>query len=404
MGKPFQQGHENNFARIPALDGIRGIAILLVLIWHYVVSSVKIEPHTLFGSTMHVLGLGWSGVDLFFVLSGFLIGGILLDNRDASNFFKVFYIRRICRIFPLYFLWIFLFLWMSGAVQGWLPSASIAWLFSDPLPFWSYLTFTQNIVGLESNSLGPNWIAITWSLAVEEQFYLFLPLLIRFTRLNRLPYVLGSLILLAPLLRLMFFYWHPNAGLATYILMPCRADALLLGVMGAYLVRLQKIRQMLEQHSAGLYGLLIVFILGIAVLMIQDQMLVSLGRDLGGYFLLALTYTCFLLIAVTEKQGLITWITRNSMLRHLGLLAYGVYLFHQAVAGLFHGLFRGQIPQLNVAADWLITLGALLSTIVMAFFSWTFFEKRFVAFGHSYQYKEATMKLDSSRTELEFAD
>ncbi len=402
MDKPFQQSNEKNFARIPALDGIRGIAILLVLVWHYVVSLVKVEPHSWFGHIIHVLGLGWSGVDLFFVLSGFLIGGILLDNRDASNFFKVFYIRRICRILPLYFLWIFLFVWLDGTIQRLLPSSSYAWLFGDSLPVWSYITFTQNFVAIESNSLGPNWLAITWSLAVEEQFYLLLPLLIRFTPLNRLPYLLGGLILCAPLLRLMFFYWHPNAGLATYILMPCRADTLLLGVMGAYMIRKQKIRHILEQQTAWLYALLMILLLGIAVLMIQDQMLISLGKDLGGYFLLALAYSCFLLIAVTEKRGIITRITRYPILRYLGLLAYGVYLFHQAINGLYHGFLRGQVPQLSTATDGLVTLGALLSTMLIAFFSWTLFEKRFIALGHSYQYKESTAKLNPNSLEIQF--
>src|ERR1039458_10010070 len=97
--------------RIPALDGIRGLAILLVICCHYVALQMAIPhspPHTLNGFLLGLSNATWSGVDLFFVLSGFLIGGILLDNREANNFLKVFYIRRICRIFPLYFSWLLL--------------------------------------------------------------------------------------------------------------------------------------------------------------------------------------------------------------------------------------------------------------------------------------------------------
>ncbi|MFN7140591.1 MAG: acyltransferase family protein, partial [Limisphaerales bacterium] len=93
-----------NPSRIPELDGIRGIAILLVVLAHYFV--LPVGPGFAAANFLGTFfGLAWSGVDLFFVLSGFLIGGILLDAKASNNFFKVFYTRRVCRIFPLYFLW-----------------------------------------------------------------------------------------------------------------------------------------------------------------------------------------------------------------------------------------------------------------------------------------------------------
>jgi peptidoglycan/LPS O-acetylase OafA/YrhL len=88
--------------RIPALDGLRGIAILLVLLWHSIF-HVSFNHHPLMNRLVGIGSLSWSGVDLFFVLSGFLIGGILLDNRDSPRFFKTFYLRRAYRILPLYF-------------------------------------------------------------------------------------------------------------------------------------------------------------------------------------------------------------------------------------------------------------------------------------------------------------
>src|SRR5262249_15646658 len=117
--------------RIPELDGIRGTAILLVLLWHYVV--VQQTTLALFN---RVFGLTCSGVDLFFVLSAFLIGGILMAHRLATNFFQVFYVRRICRILPLYFLWLFLFIVVGAIVP--LRSEALRWLFAHPLPLWSY--------------------------------------------------------------------------------------------------------------------------------------------------------------------------------------------------------------------------------------------------------------------------
>ena len=89
--------------RNPELDGIRGMAILLVLMWHYVAAQVQTEPGSAAAYVLKLSSLTWAGVDLFFVLSGFLIGRILLENRTAPNYFKAFYTRRACRIFPLYY-------------------------------------------------------------------------------------------------------------------------------------------------------------------------------------------------------------------------------------------------------------------------------------------------------------
>jgi peptidoglycan/LPS O-acetylase OafA/YrhL len=140
------------------------------------------------------LSLSWSGVDLFFVLSGFLIGGILLDYKNGRYYFKTFYIRRICRIFPLYFIWLFIFLWAFYTIP---PSSMLSGLLNNPLPFWVYLTFTQNIAMSYTGLMGVEWLAVTWSLAIEEQFYLFLTWLIHRVNIRKLPYLLTILILAA---------------------------------------------------------------------------------------------------------------------------------------------------------------------------------------------------------------
>src|ERR687884_397533 len=123
---------EPQSGRIRELDGVRGIAILLVLVWHYLVCQVGAPP-----PLFRFLMATWSGVDLFFVLSGALLRGRL----------------------PI------------GTANG--------WLFDDPLPLWSYATFTQNFLMSKWGTFGPNWLAPTWSLAIEEQFYLLLTIVIR---------------------------------------------------------------------------------------------------------------------------------------------------------------------------------------------------------------------------------
>src|SRR5689334_4309131 len=104
LEKSDQKQRSKNLTRVPELDGVRGLAILSVLVWHYVYCQVQPQPRSITAYGMTLLSLTWAGVDLFFVLSGFLIGGILLDNKAAPNYYKAFYVRRIFRIFPLYYL------------------------------------------------------------------------------------------------------------------------------------------------------------------------------------------------------------------------------------------------------------------------------------------------------------
>jgi peptidoglycan/LPS O-acetylase OafA/YrhL len=263
--------------RMPELDGLRGIAIFLVLIWHYALGTFVLEPGSTAAYALACLRLTWSGVDLFFVLSGFLIGGILIDNQKSNNYFKVFYARRVCRIFPLYFYWLLLFCGLLFTAHLlFLPN--LAWLLADPvkmaanpanlelppdpLPLWSYATFSQNFLMTYRNTMGPNWMGITWSLAVEEQFYCALPFIIRYLEPRKLPWFLVGFILAAPLLRVSLSFSFSSGPLAAYVLTPCRADALLLGALCAWVVRQQQIAQLLADHTKALYAAFVILLLG----------------------------------------------------------------------------------------------------------------------------------------------
>jgi len=164
--------------RIPQLDGIRGAAILLVIVWHFVVVSTLLGPGE--GAISRIIShaglLTWSGVDLFFVLSGFLIGGILIDAKDSPNYFSTFYVRRVFRILPIYALAVlaYLLLWSSAAGQQTVLRETLG----RPMPWYVYLTFTQNF-WLAHHASDAIYLSLSWSLAVEEQFYLLLPTIIR---------------------------------------------------------------------------------------------------------------------------------------------------------------------------------------------------------------------------------
>lgn len=363
--------------RVSELDGIRGIAIILVLIWHYFTCQIAFHPDKfpLIHSLKYATALTWSGVDLFFVLSGFLIGGILLDSRHSLVFYKTFFIRRICRIFPLYFLLIMLF-----AVLHQNYYLEFPWLFHQPMPMWSYLTFTQNYqMGLH-NSFGPNWLGITWSLAIEEQFYLLLPFLIRNANGHLLFPLLVLLIGLGPFTRLFV------DGLGSFVYTFCRTDALMTGVLIAWLVRQEKWGMFIRRFRIIITTAAISFL----VLMLGWGKLV-IGLSIGGggnftHLWLALFYGMFILAALLFPQLWISAFLRSPVLIWFGLRSYGLYLVHQPVAGVVFGAVRGTAPVITNIGDALLTLISLVITVLIAEVSFRYFESPIIRVGHQYRY------------------
>ena len=374
--------------RIPALDGLRGIAILLVLLRHAIfgVTSVQgIEAHSRFASFVIACGqLSWSGVDLFFVLSGFLIGGILLDARSSPRYFQTFYIRRAYRILPLYFLVIGLSLLPHLLAQ--FSAARAAHTTPLPLPWWSYATFTQNFWMAYLGVFGPSGMGITWSLAIEEQFYLSIPLLIRNVRPRNLVIVLLMVIACAPWLRVLLHSSMTYPGLASYVLMPTRADALCLGVLAALLVRNEVFWNWLQSNRRTLWSVTGVFFLGVAYMTWQGYDALSFAMTTWGFSWLAAFYTCILLIAVSSSGGPASRILQNPSLMRLGTLAYCSYLVHVAIMNALRHPLKAHFPEFPVAA-WLV--GGILGiglTLAVAALSYKYFEKPLLKRGHQYSY------------------
>jgi peptidoglycan/LPS O-acetylase OafA/YrhL len=376
-------------ARIPELDGVRGIAILLVLVFHYAVTPLLARPlGRVAHATVQAFLLTWSGVDLFFVLSGFLIGGILLDQREAPRYFRAFFARRICRIFPLYFLALACFAALTWALGPLGRNAGFDWTLAGPMPAWSYATFTQNIVMAARGDLGAHALAVTWSLGVEEQFYLLLPFVIRFVPRRWLPAALVLLAAVGPTLRVAM---GQRFEVPRFVITPCRLDSLMLGVLCAWMLRQPASRRWLGTHRGLLYSALAV--LGLATLYssYRPHPFAAFNVYPWRYTWMAVMFACFLLLAVVEGSaggGPASALARNRVLRWCGGLAYGLYLIHQAVLGLAHGALLHQAPQLRTATDLAVTLGALGATLVLAAASWRWFEKPILALGQAVRYGE----------------
>jgi peptidoglycan/LPS O-acetylase OafA/YrhL len=368
-------------ARIPALDGLRGIAILLVLLYHGL-----FQLHSSWSPLSRLLLAGrltWSGVDLFFVLSGFLIGGILLDAKISHSYFRTFYLRRAYRILPLYILALALF---SIRFVTSLRSTAFLWNFSpSSIPWMSYVTFTQNIWMALVGNLGVGAMAVTWSLAVEEQFYLTAPFVVRRITGSRLVLLLVSVVVAAPLLRTGLHLFFKNGNFAAYVLMPCRADALCLGVLAALLVRTPPAWKFLLARRRALCWVTGFLFVGLAGFTLRGYPFSTLMVTVG-YSWLAFFYTGCLLLAVTATRGVVVRILCNRLLMQLGVLAYCTYLVHVPAIEVCRRVLGLQFSYATAMAQFVGGFLGIAFTLAVSKFSWHFFEKPLLRRGHAYKY------------------
>lgn len=340
---------------IQELDGLRGIAILMVM-------AHRFWPRTGIGVAADVAGAGWVGVDLFFVISGFLIAGILLDTKGDAGYFRNFYARRALRIFPLYYLFVIgIFIVFSHNPEFRERAGS---------PIW-YLVHLGNVpeglLGLST----PYWIAPVWSLAIEEQFYLTFPLLVWLLDRKRLTIVLVSMILLAPVIRLVTMLAIPNGERVQYLFTLCRVDTIAVGCLLAVIARSVDVERWRNQAKLAAFGVLP----GVVVLAIASRLDRTSPFDrVFGYSIVAVGCAAVVALVILSRGGKATAALRLKPLTHLGKLCFGLYLLHRpadtvvtaigARIGIHHDLWL-LVPKIGVA-------------IAFATISWRLIERPFL--------------------------
>lgn len=366
--------------RVPSLDGIRGLAIALVLLWHGFFSPLGNLPrHPV---TAHIVALGrlsWSGVDLFFVLSGFLIGGILLDAAGSKRYFAPFYIRRAHRILPLYAV-VLAFVFVVPLL---LRHSGAFWIVNRiPLPY--YLGFLQNFWMAKNAEFGSNVLGITWSLAVEEQFYLTLPLTIRYVSRSRLWWIVVGMVAGAPLLRMLLNHFLSNGPFASYVLMPCRADALGLGLAAALMTRNPTLWAKVIRHRSYVYVAFCASLLGVGALLATGFS--AFTNTIFGFEYSVLGLLYFLLLLCTLINSRFDAVFSFRALRYLGTIAYGLYLLHYgclfAMRSIALRLYAGQSGWMTLS----VSLSGIALATVLAVISWEYLEKPLIKRGHRYHY------------------
>jgi peptidoglycan/LPS O-acetylase OafA/YrhL len=382
------QGPETISQRhIPALDGIRGIAIALVLLCHLFFAERTGFPFVDF--FYRVASAGWVGVDLFFVLSGFLITGILIEARaehfGAAAYFRNFYARRTLRIFPLYYTILILALVLTLTLgrgdndpEGFRHSQFWLWSFTANLP----MAWSNHFVLFKAWHLT---FSPFWSLAVEEQFYFFWPLMVWLCPPKRLLTVTISMAVTSTIARIIYVQLTSHE-ITAYVLTPLRLDGLLIGAACAVIVRSSSLFSSL---SRALPGIIVAWFALIAIIFIFTSWQQANRFVSGiGFTILDLGFAAIILSCVSGR-GSVTQIARLGWLRMLGKYSYGLYVLHLMVLAPMlnttHGLY-GRLVHHNVWTELAAKPLAALAAVAAAAFSWHFFESPFLKFKRHFTY------------------
>ncbi|MGA2081052.1 MAG: acyltransferase [Holophaga sp.] len=323
--------------KIQSLDGIRGIAILSVMAFH--VSPKAAIAKSFFPNNVKLFfniliypisNLGWAGVDLFFVLSGFLITGILIDSKSKNRYFTNFYARRFLRIFPIYYLLLAALLFVGPMFFHSMQSYDCV---RQQAYFWSYLQNWQetfrSTTGFQSSFLGT-----FWSLAIEEQFYLFWPLVVYCLPLRTLARLAVGCMIFSCLLRVLVNVGH--SGMDAYNLVHfnlfTRFDALAFGALVAIVSRQRPEAFTKFARSTGInrlsLALGLAFALVIAIGPDDPQIGNTVFRVLGYTLLAALSAVVIIKAVAGKENGLLVRLLNSRFLVYTGAISYGLYVYH----------------------------------------------------------------------------
>jgi peptidoglycan/LPS O-acetylase OafA/YrhL len=347
----------------PALDGLRGIAIILVICCH----NLNFFPHFEFG---------WVGVDLFFVLSGFLITDILLKTKDAKNFIQNFYIRRILKIFPLYYGVLLLFFVIAPALQ----SLQIQ---------YNYYHTNQAMLWLHLN----NWLCIIntrptdnmlvnhfWSLSVEEQFYLVWPILILTVKNTRVLGQIAYLILITCVLCRFSSWLYFGSGYTNFCFQyMTRLDGLCVGSLiaiwrcGSY----EQTKRNIIRLALGAFGFHIVLIILTKTVFNNVPHFPFLG-----YTTIAVIFGIIVFLAIEKRNFYSKLLLENKVIKYIGKISYGLYVYHWPILALFKIYLLNTLTNKGFTPHSgyiMVSLIALAVAVLLSSLSYYLFEKKLLA-------------------------
>ncbi|WP_330083626.1 acyltransferase [Methylocystis iwaonis] len=349
------------------IDALRGVAILAVILRHYIYDGGSSEWLGLPFVIEQIARFGWAGVDLFFVMSAFLLTRSLLRRRGEEGVALIFYRRRLLRTMPMY-----LCILAAAAVLA--PAFSRpSWLFDNQAPLWVYASFLQNFwLGL--GCWRGAFLAPTWSLAAEEHVYLILPLIVLHLPRRDIFRVALAFILLSPLIRLAVIFGVGDT--ANYAWTICRLDSFGWGMLIALAPCLEP-----RVKTRLIFGWYVAAVMGVAWLWLQLT-----SRDLMDSFTItASTVLATGIVAVFATRGPAahpTLLTRG--LAFVGERCFSIYLLHIPVFGLMALAFGRAVPNIVDLFSALSAATAFVATIALATLTYRFVERPFIDYGDRY--------------------
>lgn len=358
---------------IKALDGVRALAILLVMLFHF----------------YFLVEVGWIGVQLFFVLSGFLITSILLEAKtdELGRYLKRFYWRRSLRIFPLYYLYLI-------GIAGLYLAAHIPEDFTNKVPYLFFYNYNHYPI-FESLSYDVTFTHF-WSLSVEEQFYLFWPFVIYFLNPRQLKTLLLTIIAGIPIFRYFIYDWlmannYPlsDLGQIVYRLTPAQIDSF---AFGAAIPVFKMDTKGIKTNYFSWAAIILFLIAGLINYSNQSIPLSSIGYPNGGtenlqhvwsYSLIDLASLGLILMVITNANSiLVRNIFANKFMVSIGKVSYGMYVYHWVFLAGYRKIIHPYIGYRPIS--FLVYLALVY---VVSWLSFRFFESFFIGLKDRYLVK-----------------
>jgi peptidoglycan/LPS O-acetylase OafA/YrhL len=316
----------------PHIDGLRGIAILMVIGYHYL-------------SGLYIFDLGWSGVDLFFVISGYLLTGRLYPYLNDKKLVWKFYFNRFLRIVPLCYTFLIIFF------SGWFLFASQSTIDSVPIyknHLLGFFAFISNWVFISNFSNTENYLQHLWSLAVEEQFYIFFPFFIILIREKKKLLAAGiTVIIVIVITRCFYFYLLPNKGhyLKIYWNSFFRFDSFLIGFV-LYMIKENNFNSVIERYIKKIA--VISFVLLISSFFLTgtfrlNNFFITIGLTIIGVF-----YSTIIFLTLSSNVNFLKKVTSSKPLQLIGKISYGLYIFHSPIYLLNYTILNSLLYKINI--------------------------------------------------------
>lgn len=358
---------QSRLKHIPSLDGLRGIAVWAVILYHCFPFFV-------------ITKIGWAGVDLFFVLSGFLITGILYDTKNTSKYYVNFITRRVLRIFPLYY-FVLIGVFFILPIFPNLLTTNFKYYENHQLYFWFYIqNWLYSIDGFPKD----HTLIHFWSLAVEEQFYIFWPWIVKICPTKHLFKACIILIICSIFFRMSWGFHFNYSVVYQYMATLSRVDALLIGGVMAILIR-QNPRWL---ESMALPTLVISSIVILTVIL-------STGRL--GFLSLSSIYTVIdfccasllLLCLSVNPVPILTRVVNNSILQWSGKYSYGLYVYHYIIFNILGRQMEPTFSSLmknNFLANLTVGIITVVLSIGISYLSYRYLESPFLHLKKYFRY------------------